>query len=133
MIQTNYPQIPYPTNLTRVNTNFNDPPNVDRFFNNYFNFPVEVSTNVDAAIVAHFEQITDNKESARALASAVIYTAIKQGINPMSVLDEFRQIPAGDLDTYTALFLNYERIGTSFLGLKNRPAQNKYVTRAILP
>jgi hypothetical protein len=133
MIQTQYPQTPYPTNLTRIDTNSVNPPNVDNFFNNYFNFPLEVSSNVDAAIVAHFEQITDNKEAARALASAVIYTAVKQGLNPMSALDDFKKIPLGDLNTYTALFLNFERVGTSFLGLKNRPQQSKYVTRAILP
>ena len=133
MVQTVYPEIPNPTNLTRVNTNAVNPPQVDNFFNNYFEFPVSVSTNVDAALVAHFEQIADNKESARALASAVIYTAIKQGIDPISALDEFKKIPLGDLNAYTALFLNFERIGTSFLGIKNRPQQNKYVTRAILP
>lgn len=133
MIQTKYPQNPYPTNLNRVNTNSVDPPSTDTYFNNFFNFPIEVSTNVDAALVAHFEQITDNKESAKALASAVIYTAIKQGISPMSALDEFKKIPLGELNVYTALFLNFERIGTSFLGLTTRPTQNKYVTRAILP
>jgi hypothetical protein len=133
MVQTKYPNTPYPTNLTRIDTNAIDPLDSDKYFNNFFNFPVEVSSNVDSAIVAHFEQISDNKESARALASAVIYTAIKQGINPMAALDEFKKIPLGDLSTYTALFLNFERIGTSFLGLKNRPAQNKYVSRAILP
>lgn len=133
MVQTRYPQTPYPTNLSRVNTNAISPPNTDKFFNNFFNFPIDVSSNVDAAVIAYFEQIVDNKESARALASAVIYTAIKQGINPMSALDEFRKVPLGDLNAYTALFLNFERVGTSFLGLKNRPIQNKYITRAILP
>ena len=133
MVQTVYPEIPNPTNLQSVDTNAVNPPQVDKFFNNYFEFPISVSTNVDAAIVAHFEQITENKDSARALASAVIYTAIKQGIDPMSALDEFKKIPFGDLSTYTALFLNFERIGTSYLGVKNRPQQNKYVTRAILP
>jgi hypothetical protein len=133
MIQTKYPDTPYPTNLSRINTNAISPPDPDKFFNNFFNFPIEVSSNIDAAIVSYFEQIADNKESARALASAVMYTAIKQGVNPMSALDEFRKIPIGDLNTYTALFLNFERIGTSFLGLKNQPIQNKYVTRAILP
>jgi hypothetical protein len=133
MVQTRYPKTPYPTNLSRVNTNAISPPDTDKFFNNFFNFPIEVSSNVDAAIVAYFEQIADNKESARALASAVIYTAIKQGINPMSALDEFRKIPPGELSAYTALFLNFQRVGTSFLGLKNSPTQNKYVTRAILP
>lgn len=133
MVQTVYPEIPNPTNLQRVDTDAVNPPQVDKFFNNYFEFPISVSTNVDAAIIAHFEQITENKDSARALASAVIYTAIKQGIDPMSALDEFKKIPSGDLSTYTALFLNFERIGTSYLGVKNRPQQNKYVTRAILP
>lgn len=133
MEQLNYPQTPYPTNLKGINTNAINPPNADSYFNNFFNFPIEVGTNVDAAITALFEQVTDNKESARALASAVIYTALKQGMNPMSVADEFRKLPPGDLNTYTALFLNSERVGTSFLGLKNRPVQNKYVTRAIMP
>lgn len=133
MVQTSYPQTPYPTNLAKINTNAINPPNADSFFNNFFNFPINVSPNVDSAIVAHFEQIADNKESAIALASAVIYTAIKQGVDPMSALDEFKKIPAGELSTYTALFLNFERVGTSFLGLNNNPAQNKYVTRAILP
>lgn len=133
MVQTQYPEIPNPTNLSRIDTNAINPPQVDKFFNNYFDFPISVSSNVDAALVAYFEYITDNKASARALASAVIYTAIKQGIDPMSALDEFKKIPQGDLNTYTALFLNFERIGTSFLGIKNRPQQNKYVTRAILP
>ena len=133
MVQTRYPQIPYPTNLGRVDTNAISPPNTDKFFNNFFNFPIDVSSNVDAAVIAYFEQITDNKESARAMASAVIYTAIKQGINPMSALDEFKKVPLGDLNAYTALFLNFERVGTSFLGLKNQPIQNKYITRSILP
>jgi hypothetical protein len=133
MVQTEFPKIPYPTNLNRIDTNAVNPPVTDKFFNNFFNFPIEVSSNIDSAIIAHFEQITDNKESAKALASAVIYTAIKQGINPMNALDEFLKIPLGELNTYTALFLNFERVGTSYLGLKNRPQQSKYVTRAILP
>lgn len=133
MEQLNYPQTPYPTNLKGVDTNAISPPNTDSFFNNFFNFPIEINSNIDASIISFFETIVDNKESARALASAVLYTAIKQGMNPMSVVDEFKKIPSGDLNTYTALFLNTERVGTSFLGLKNAPVQNQYVTRAILP
>jgi len=133
MIPTTYPEKPYPTNLSGINTNAIAPPDTDKFFNNFFEFPIEVSSNVDAAIIAHFENIAETKEAARALASAVIYTAIKLGSNPMQVLDEFKKIPLGDLNTYTAYFLNNERRGTSFLGLINQPVQNKYVTRAILP
>ncbi len=120
-----------PTNLAAVNLNSLDPRDSDKYFNNFFEIPVEVSSNVDAAIIAYFEQITDNKESARALASAVIYTSVKQGLNPMATLKEFQQLPKGELDAYTAMFLNFERKGTSYLGISNQPEINKYVQRAI--
>ena len=121
-----------PTNISAVNTNYLNPANVDRYFNNFFEVPVNVTSNIDSAIVAYFEQISDNKETARALASAVIYTSVKQGINPMDTLKEFQKLSPGDLDAYTVLFLNYERESTSFLGITNRPTINKYVTRTIL-
>ena len=121
-----------PTNLGAINTNYLNPANVDKYLNNFLEVPVNVTSNIDSAIVAYFEQISDNKETARALASAVIYTSVKQGINPMDTLKEFQKLPPGDLDAYTVLFLNYEREGTSFLGITNSPAINKYVTRTIL-
>jgi len=63
----------------------------------------------------------------------VIYTSVKQGISPLETLDQFRKVPLGDLDTYTAMFLNFDRVGTSYLGLTNTPLINKYVERSILP
>ena len=120
-----------PTNLAQVNLNAFNPRDANRYFNNFFEIPVEVSSNVDAAIIAYFEQISDNKESARALASAVIYTSVKQGLNPMETLKEFQQLPQGELDAYTAMFLNFERKGTSYLGISNQPEINKYVQRSI--
>jgi len=120
-----------PTNLAQINLNAFNPRDANRYFNNFFEIPVEVSSNVDAAIIAYFEQISDNKESARALASAVIYTSVKQGLNPMETLKEFQQLPQGELDAYTAMFLNFERKGTSYLGISNQPEINKYVQRSI--
>lgn len=122
-----------PTNISGVNLNTLDPRNAAKYFNNYFDIPITVSSNVDAAIVAYFEQITENKDSARALASAVIYTSIKQGTNPMQTLQEFQKLPIGELDLYTALFLNFERVGTSYLGVSNFPVLNKYIARTIRP
>ena len=121
----------HPTNLAQINLNALDPRDADKYFNNFFEIPVEVSSNVDAAIVAYFEQISDNKEAARALASAVIYTSVKQGLNPMETLKEFQRLPDGELDAYTAMFLNFERKGTSYLGISNQPQINKYVQRSI--
>lgn len=120
-----------PTNLSQINLNPFTPRDSNKYFNNFFEIPVEVSSNVDAAIVAYFEQIADNKESARALASAVIYTSVKQGLNPMETLKEFQKLPKGELDAYTAMFLNFERKGTSYLGISNQPQTNKYIQRSI--
>ena len=120
-----------PTNLSQINLNPFAPRDANKYFNNFFEIPVEVSSNVDAAIIAYFEQITDNKESARALASAVIYTSVKQGLNPMETLKEFQRLPEGELDAYTAMFLNFERKGTSYLGISNQPQMNKYIQRSI--
>lgn len=125
--------INYPTNLDPINQNSLVPRDVDKYFNNWFDIPVEVSSNIDSTIIAYFEQITDTKESAQALASAVIYTSVKQGINPMETLKEFQRLPPGELDAYTTLFLNFERVGTSYLGITNQPKLNRYIERTILP
>jgi len=122
-----------PSNLGQIDINSFEPRDLAKYFNNLYEVPIEVSSNIDSAIIAYFENITDNKESARALASAVIYTSIKQGISPMSTLAEFQKLPPGELSAYTALFLNFERVGTSYLGLTNSPKINKYIQRAILP
>jgi hypothetical protein len=126
-------KISYPTNIEPVKQNSLVPRDVDKYFNNWFDIPIEVSSNVDSAVIAYFEQITINKESARALASAVLYTSVKQGINPMDTLKEFQKLPPGELDAYTALFLNFERIGTSYLGITKQTQLSKYIERTILP
>ena len=123
----------YPTNIESINTNYLNTRDTTKFFNNYFDIPVQVSSNVDSAIVSYFETITENTEAARALASAVIYTSVKQGIDPMSTLDEFKKLPNGELDAYTAMFLNFERVGTSYLVITNLPQINKYISRCIRP
>lgn len=122
----------YPTNLSGINTNAFGAQDADKYFNNFFNVPASVSTNIDTTIIGYFESITNNKENARALASAVIYTSLKQGINPMSTLDEFKKLSPGELDAYCSMFLNFERKGTSYLGITNQPVLNKYVSRLII-
>lgn len=124
-------QVKNPTNLERVNLDFVTQRDAEKYFNNFFEVPVVVSSNIDAAIISYFERIADNKESARALASAVIYTSIKQGINPMVTLNEFIKLPEGKLDEYICAFLNLERSGTSYIGIRVAPVLNKYVQRLI--
>lgn len=121
------------TNLGAVDQSVNDNTDPNRYFNNYFEPTFTVSPNVDAAILSYFEEVAYNKEAAKALASAVIYTSKSQGVNPMQTLQEFTKLPKGELNAYLVMFLNMQRKGTSYLGITNQPITNKYVNRSILP
>lgn len=103
------------------------------FFTNINLPPVNVSQNVDDAVIAYFQQITENKESAQALAAAVIVTSVSQGIDPMETIQEFLKMDKNKLSGYLAMFLNLSRVGTSYLGISNQPTIGKYVSRMILP
>lgn len=107
--------------------------NSKNFFNNFFTISKTVSGNQNDAIVGYFQQYCNgNTTAANALASAVIYTSIAQGIDPMSVLEQFVKLPKGQIDSYLAMFLNLNRKGTSFLGINNQPITSKYVSRSII-
>jgi hypothetical protein len=116
-----------------VNLSQNNTTPQGQYFNNYFVAPNTISSNQNDAVTAYFQQITSgNKQSAAILASTVIYTAMAQGIDPMSIVQQFQALPPGELNLYLAMFLNLNRVGTSLVGVNNQSQQNKYITRAIL-
>jgi hypothetical protein len=108
-------------------------PNTQEFFNNFFTKQYNISPDASDAVVTFFEAITDNKESAQALSASVIYTCLTEGIDPMSVLQQFSGLSQGELDAYLAMFLNLNRIPSSLLGVSNTPVTNKYVQRTFIP
>jgi hypothetical protein len=121
-----------PQNIDSVNLN-TETANTQNYFNNFFINPGTVSSDQDGAVISFFEQYTGgNTSSAKVLASAVIFTSLAQGINPMQVLTDFTKLPRGELNAYLAMFLNLNRKGTSYLGINNQPITNKYIQRAIL-
>ena len=102
-----------------------------RYFNNFFTPTYTVSQNTNDAIVSFFQQQTDNLESAKLLAQAVIDTAQAQRQEPMEVLSEFQKYSRGQLNAILCLYLNTSRVNTSLLGLTNPIRGNQYVTRTI--
>lgn len=106
--------------------------NASNFFNNLTLPSVSVSQNVDDAVIGYFQQVAENKEAARALASAVILTSVSQGIDPMETLQQFMKMGKAELNGYLTMFLNLNRVGTSYLGISNQPVTGKYVARTIL-
>jgi hypothetical protein len=114
-------------NLNTVNQDL-----TSSYFNNFFGPTFNVSQDVDESIISFFEKTAANKESALAMARAVIYTAKAQNLDPMVILQKFAAMPAGQINAYLAMFLNLNRVGTSYLGVSNAPITNKYISRAIL-
>lgn len=120
-----------PSNIGAVDAN--SLASTKAFFNNTSLPPISVSQNVDDAIIAYFQQIAENKDAARAMASAVILTSVSQGIDPMETLQQFMKMSREQLSSYVTMFLNLNRVGTSYLGINNSPTVSKYVARTILP
>jgi len=120
-------------NLNLVDLSVNKKTPATQYYNNYFTPQTTVSSNQNDAVTAYFEQITGgNKQSAAVLASTIIFTSLAQGLDPMSIIQQFQALEPGELNLYLAMFLNLNRIGTSLVGVNNSPVQNKYITRAIL-
>jgi len=106
--------------------------NAQTYFNNLSLSNLTVSQNVDDAVVAFFENITETKEGAKAIAGLVILSSLSQGLETMDVIKKFSDMPPSELSAYTAMFLNLNRVGTSYLGITNAPYTNKYVKRLII-
>lgn len=103
------------------------------YFNNFLTRMPLISANKNDSIVAYFEQYTNgNKSAANALSSSIIYTAQQQGLDPMQILAQIAALPHGHVDKYIAMFLNLNRVGTSFLGVNGQPIVNKYIQRSII-
>ena len=81
-------------------TNGNLPPNTNvnsttEYFNNYFSDRFTTSPNINDAVIGYFQSVTGDADSGKALAATVIYTALSQGLEPMSLVDEFKKLKAG--------------------------------------
>lgn len=118
-------------------TQINNLPNIQRdittaYFNNFFNPAYVVSQDINDTVLGYFEKIAASKESAKALAGALIHTANAQNVDPAVILQKFMTLPSSQLTSYLAMFLNLNRVGTSMLGVSNSPITNKYVARTIL-
>lgn len=63
-------------------------PSTTNYFNNFYNNPTSTSPMINDAVIAYFQNITGNAETGKNLAASVIFTALQQGIDPMSVIDQ---------------------------------------------
>ena len=77
-------------------------PDTTNYFNNFYNNPTNTSPMINDAVVAYFQNITGNADTGRNLAAAVIFTALQQGIDPMSVVDQLNALSKKNLSNAPA-------------------------------
>jgi len=69
-------------------------PSTTNYFNNFYDQTVTTSPMINDAVVAYFQNITGDSETGKNLAAAIIYTALQQNIDPMSVIDQLNLLSA---------------------------------------
>jgi hypothetical protein len=109
----------------------NQAADANKSFNNYYSIPLDITSNVNDALVSFFQQQTNNATAAQMMAAAVTYTAMAQKISPMQVLDNFRKLSQGELTQYVAAFMNTTRVPTSAIGISQPRKTNSYVQRTL--
>jgi len=117
-------------NLTSTSGNNNTG---DNFLNNFYKPTYTISSNTDSAIIAFFENQTSELESAKVLASSVVYTALAQGVDPLTIIDQMRNMNIDERNRFTSTFLNFNRVGTSQLGVHLPSRNNRFLQRMISP
>lgn len=69
----------------------NDPSST-AYFNNFYTQQKFTSPMINDAVVAYFQTITGSVETGTNLAGAVIYTAVQQGMDPMAIIQQLKQL-----------------------------------------
>ncbi len=72
-------------------------PSTTNYFNNFYDSPTSTSPMINDAVIAYFQNITGSADTGKNLAAAVIYTALQQNIDPMSVIDQLNVLSKKNL------------------------------------
>lgn len=116
-------------NIQSSNTQRNDQRD---YFENYYNQDVPVDGAKFDAVVAFFETKTNNNESAKALATALLEISKNIDIDPMIVIDDFAKYQ--DNESFQAALIglfNSSRRNTSKLGYAPAKTPAPHIARNI--
>lgn len=62
------------------------------YFNNFFVPVAGVTPGMNDTVIAYFQGITGDVDSGKTLASAVIYTAVQQGVDPVDIVTQLKKL-----------------------------------------
>ena len=118
-----------PTSPGQVN-NISD---TNAYFSGYYQTTLPVSgQQYDAVLTFFLKRTKGNRSSAEALTATIMSIAQSRGLDPISLIEEFKRY--NDDDSFKAALialLNSDRRSTSKLGYSVVPSGNPYVVRNI--
>ena len=118
-----------PTSSGQVN-NISD---TNAYFSGYYQTTLPVSgQQYDAVLTFFLKRTKGNRSSAEALTATIMSIAQSRGLDPISLIEEFKRY--NDDDSFKAALialLNSDRRSTSKLGYSVVPSGNPYVVRNI--
>lgn len=118
-----------PSTPSQVGT-FND---TSAYYNNYYktNLPVN-GQQYDAVLTFFLKRTGGNRTAAEALTATIMSIAQNRGIDPLSIIEEFKKYKNEDAFKASLIALmNSDRRPTSKLGYSTQPQANEYIVRNI--
>jgi len=106
--------------------------NTVKYFNQYYEIPLDIDNNVTLAIKAFFEKRGFSPDSSEAIALIIVSQATKENFNPTIVLDSMGKLDSPTLSSVVAEILNYNRFKTSTLGTYVNPVAADEIQRNII-
>lgn len=121
------------SNLPLSPINKSNDADVASFYQGFYDKSISVSGQEFDVVRTFFMRRTKgDKVAAEALTSSVMVLALNRGLNPVSLIEDFKKIN-DDQNFKAALvaLLNTDRRSTSKLGYASTPEPDQYVTRNI--
>jgi hypothetical protein len=85
-------------------------------YNLYFNGPVQLDAGTFAAMKGFFSGRGFDDKSAESITVIIMNQAVKDGYNPMKILDTLNGVDNVEISNLVSEILNYNRFKSSFLG-----------------
>jgi hypothetical protein len=127
MTQRNYTNLP-PSALPS-NQNIDSVVNT---FNSYYDFPIQLDAATVNAMIGFFKNKGFEEVSAQSLSTIMISQAVRDNINPMTILDGLKGLNGIDLSELATQILNYNRFKSSYLGISANAKPFEQIQRNIL-
>jgi hypothetical protein len=103
-----------------------------KFFNNYYQSPIELNSATLTAIIGFFESRGFGSDAAESVAIILVSQAKRDNLNAYEILNTLSGFTAIHLSSVVGEILNYNRFKTSNLGVTSIPSPADEIQRNIL-